>query len=145
MVILRSLHNIDASLLVFQISFSDVKTEPTILKNFINLVKKECGCQIAFDQIGFSQITDKMLKEYCVDYLKIDGTFSQNLINNKESQDIIKNIIEVTRRNNVKTIAKSVENANTLALLWNIGIDAAQGYFLQEPSDMMRFDFDLNN
>jgi diguanylate cyclase (GGDEF)-like protein len=140
-----TLHNIDASLLVFQISFSDVKTEPTILKNFINLVKKECGCQIAFDQIGFSQITDKMLKEYCVDYLKIDGTFSQNLINNKESQDIIKNIIEVTRRNNVKTIAKSVENANTLALLWNIGIDAVQGYFLQEPSDTMRFDFDLNS
>jgi len=139
------LNNIDASLLVFQISFSDVKIEPTILKNFIAIVKKECGCQVAFDQIGFSQITDKILKEYYVDYVKIDGTFSQNLLNNKESQQVIKDIIEVTRRNNVKTIAKSVENANTLALLWNIGIDAVQGYFLQEPSDIMRFDFDLNN
>jgi len=139
------LYNIDASLLVFQISFSDVKIEPTVLKNFISVIKKECGCQIAFDQIGFSQITDKMLQEYSVDYLKIDGTFSQNLLNNKESQEVIKDIIEVTRRNNVKTIAKSVENANTLALLWNIGIDAVQGYFLQEPSDTMRFDFDLKN
>lgn len=138
-------YNIDASLLVFQISFSDVKIEPTILKNFITVVKKKCGCQVAFDQIGFSQITDKVLKEYYVDYLKIDGTFSQNLLNNEESQRVIKEIIEVTRRNNVKTIAKSVENANTLALLWNIGIDAVQGYFLQEPSDIMRFDFDLNN
>ncbi|MBV1875849.1 MAG: EAL domain-containing protein [Cycloclasticus sp.] len=139
------LNNIDASLLVFQISFSDVKIEPTVLKNFIAIVKKECGCQVAFDQIGFSQITDKILKEYYVDYVKIDGTFSQNLLNNKDSQQVIKDIIEVTRRNNVKTIAKSVENANTLALLWNIGIDAVQGYFLQEPSDIMRFDFDLNN
>ena len=138
-------YNIDASLLVFQISFSDVKIEPTILKNFISVIKKECGCQVAFDQIGFSQITDQMLQEYSVDYLKIDGTFSQNLLNNTESQEIIKDIIEVTRRNNVKTIAKSVENANTLALLWNIGIDAVQGYFLQKPSDTMLFDFDLKN
>ena len=138
-------YNIDASLLVFQISFSDVKIEPTVLKNFITVIKKECGCQIAFDQIGFSQITDSILKEYHVDYLKIDGTFSQNLLNNEESQQTIKDLIQVTRRNNVKTIAKSVENANTLALLWNLGIDAVQGYFLQEPSDIMRFDFDLNN
>ena len=139
------LNNIDSSLLVFQINFSNVKTEPNILKKFTSVIKKETNCQIAFDQIGFSQITDKILKNYHVDYLKIDGTFSQNLVNNKESQDIIKNIIEITRRNDVKTIAKSVENANTLALLWNIGIDAVQGYFLQEPSDTMRFDFDLNH
>ncbi|ORU93348.1 MAG: response regulator receiver protein [Cycloclasticus sp. symbiont of Bathymodiolus heckerae] len=138
-------YNIDASLIVFQINYSDVKTDPTVLKNFISVVKKECGCQLAFDHIGFSQITDKTLQEYSVDYLKIDGSFSQNLLNNKESQDIIKNIIDVTRRNNVKTIAKSVENANTLALLWNLGIDAVQGYFLQKPADSMRFDFDLNN
>jgi FOG: EAL domain len=86
-----------------------------------------------------------MLKEYSVGYLKIDGSFSQNLLNNNESQAIMKNIIEVTRRNDVKTIAKSVENANTLALLWNLGIDAVQGYFLQKPADTMQFDFDLNN
>tara|TARA_R110002074_G_scaffold228259_2_gene399989 strand:+ start:196889 stop:198970 length:2082 start_codon:yes stop_codon:yes gene_type:complete len=139
------LANIDASLLVFQINFTDVKIDPTVLKNFITVVKKECGCQIAFDQIGFSHITDNMLKEYSVDYLKLDGTFSQNLLNNTESRQTIKNIINVTRRNHVKTIAKSVENANTLALLWNLGIDAVQGYFLQKPADTMRFDFDLSH
>jgi diguanylate cyclase (GGDEF)-like protein len=140
-----NLYNIDASLLVFQINFSDVKTDPIGLKQFIAVIKKECGCQLAFDQIGFEHISDAMLKEYGVDYLKIDGSFSQNLLNDKESQAIIKNIIEVTRRNHVTTIAKSVENANTLALLWNIGIDAVQGYFLQKPADSMCFDFDLNN
>lgn len=139
------LTDIDASLLVFQINFTDVKTDPAVLKRFITVVKKECGCQIAFDQIGFSQITDKMLKEYSVDYLKLDGTFSQHLINNSASQQTIKGIIDVTKRNHVKTIAKSVENANTLALLWNLGIDAVQGYFLQKPAGIMSFDFDLNH
>ncbi|MBQ0725188.1 MAG: EAL domain-containing protein, partial [Cycloclasticus sp.] len=136
--------NINASLLVFQINFTDVKTDPTVLKNFVNVMKKECHCQIAFDQIGFSQITDSILKEYSVDYVKIDGTFSQNLLNNETSKSTIQNILTVTQRNNVKTIAKSVENANTLALLWNMGVDAVQGYFLQKPSARMHFDFDLD-
>lgn len=145
LISLLKFYNIDPSLLVFQVNFSDLQTNPTALKRFITVLKNECGCQLAFDQIGFSQITDAMIKEYCVDYLKIDGSFSQNLLNNEESQQIIQNILTVTQRNHVKTIAKSVENANTLALLWNIGVDAVQGYFLQRPSDNMRFDFDLNN
>ncbi len=145
LISLLKFYNINSSLLVFQINFSDIQIESTSLKTFISMLKNECGCQIAFDQIGFSQITDEMIKEYRVDYLKIDGSFSQNLLYNNESQQIIKNILSVTKRNNVKTIAKSVENANTLALLWNIGIDAVQGYFLQKPADTMRFDFDLNN
>jgi len=145
LISLLKFYNIDASLIVFQINFSDIQTEPTLLKRFISVLKNECGCQLAFDQIGFSQITDAMIKEYRVDYLKIDGSFSQNLLHNDDSQKIIQNILKVTKRNNVKTIAKSVENANTLALLWNIGVDAVQGYFLQKPADTMRFDFDLNH
>ncbi|OUR81727.1 GGDEF-domain containing protein [Cycloclasticus sp. 46_120_T64] len=145
LISLLKFYNIDSSLLVFQINFSDIQTDPSPLKRFISVVKNECGCQLAFDQIGFSEITDTMIKEYRVDYLKIDGSFSQNLLNNEESQQIIRNILSVTQRHNVKTIAKSVESANTLALLWNIGIDAVQGYFLQKPSDNMRFDFDLNH
>ena len=138
-------YNIDASLLVFQINFSDIQTELTSLKRFISVIKNECGCQLAFDQIGFRQVTDEMIREYRVDYLKIDGAFSQNLLHSDESKQIIQNILDVTRRNNVKTIAKSVENANTLALLWNIGVDAVQGYFLQKPADTMHFNFELND
>jgi len=138
-------YNINPSLLVFQMNYSAVKTDPIRLKNFISIVKGDCGCQIAFDQIGFSQVTEQVLKKYSVDYLKIDGTFSQNLLHNKDSQQTIKDIIQLTRSHHVKTIAKSVEDANTLALLWNLGIDAVQGYFLQKPADNMRFDFDLNN
>ena len=138
-------YNIDPSLLVFQLNYSAVKTDPIRLKNFTSVLKDECGCQIAFDQIGFSHVTSPVLKEYSVDYLKIDGTFSQNLLHNKGSQQTIENIIKLARHHQIKTIAKSVEDANTLALLWNLGIDAVQGYFLQKPSDNMRFDFDLNN
>jgi EAL domain-containing protein (putative c-di-GMP-specific phosphodiesterase class I) len=138
-------YGIDPSLLVFQINFSDLKDDPATLKKFISIAKDECGCQIAFDQVGFTEITDTLLKEYSVDYLKIDGSFTQSLLNEPTSKKIIEQLVTVTKRNNVKTIAKSVESANVLAILWNIGINAVQGYFLQKPADKMVFDFSLKD
>lgn len=136
-------YNIDTSMIVFQVNLSEIFTNATALKKFISLVKLETNCLIALDQVGFSEITDEVLQAYSVDFIKIDGSFTQQIINNKESQELFKEILEVTRRNNTRTIAKSVEDANTMALLWNLGIDAVQGYFLQKPSDQMSFDFEL--
>ena len=138
-------YGIDPSLLVFQINFYDLKDDPAILKKFICIAKEECGCQIAFDQVGFTEITDALLKEYSVDYLKIDGSFTQSLLNEPKSKKIIERLVKITKRNDVKTIAKSVENANVLAILWNIGINAVQGYFLQKPTKKMIFDFSLKD
>ncbi|MCI0447693.1 EAL domain-containing protein, partial [bacterium] len=58
-------------------------------------------------------------------------------------QNTIKYIQSTANQCNIKTIAKSVENANTLAMLWNIGVDAVQGYFIQEPHDKMCFNIAL--
>jgi len=34
-----------------------------------------------------------------------------------------------------------VENANSLSLLWQAGVNYIQGYFVQEPSTSMQYDF----
>lgn len=137
-------YNVDPNLLVFQVKFSDLKTNNSALKNFIQVVKS-CGCQIAFDHIGFGNMTSQTLKEFPVDYIKIDGSFSQNLMTDQSAREVIQSLIELSEKHHIRTIAKSVEDANTLALLWNLGVDAVQGYFLQRPSDHMQFDFDLND
>ncbi|MES9936895.1 MAG: EAL domain-containing protein [Sedimenticola sp.] len=40
-----------------------------------------------------------------------------------------------------KTIATGVEDANSLAILWTVGVNYTQGYFLQEPSATIAYDF----
>jgi len=139
------LHEINPSLLVFQINYADVQSNPAALKNFISFIKEQCGAQLAFDHVGFSNITSSILDEYPVDYLKIEGAFTQKLLNNRESRQTIKDILKISQKRGIRTIMKSVEDANTLALLWNIGVDAVQGYFLQRPSDNMQFDFSLHD
>lgn len=131
---------IDGKSLVFQIDYAEFRTRPTILKNFISGIKK-VHCQFAFDHFGFGKFRSIDLQSLPIDYLKIDGAFVRDLLSNPEHRATIKRAISASRPLNIKTIAKSVEDANTLASLWNLGVDAVQGYFLQEPSENMKYDF----
>ncbi len=129
--------------LVFQIDYAESRIRPAILKNFILGIKK-VNCQFAFDHFGFGKFRSMDLQEPPIDYIKIDGAFIRNLLDNPEYRATIKRVISASRPLNIKTIAKSVEDANTLASLWNLGVDAVQGYFLQEPSGNMKYDFSYN-
>jgi len=44
--------------------------------------------------------------------------------------------VESAKRKNVETIAERVEDANTMAVLWQLGIEFIQGYFVNAPEDV---------
>jgi len=137
-------YDIDTSLLVFQIDMNEAIIHPLELKDFISQLKANTSCQIALDQVGFSEIDNQMLEDYSVDFLKVDGSVTQKIRYSTDSMNLLKKILDVSHKNNTRTIAKSVEDADTMAMLWNLGIDGVQGYFLQKPSNQMSYDFDLN-
>jgi len=131
---------IDGYLLVFQIDYSQFINYPDRVKLFIDQVSS-LNCRIAFDHFGFGAFSVDELRELPVDFIKIDGTFSRGLQGKPAHVKTIEKIQLAAQTCNIKTIAKSVENADTLAMLWNLEVDAVQGYFIQEPNDNMRFDF----
>ena len=65
--------------------------------------------------------------------LKIDGMFIRSLVGNREDQVFVRAIVEVARGLGKKTVAEFVGDAETLALLAEIGVDYAQGYYLSFP------------
>ncbi len=65
--------------------------------------------------------------------LKIDGMFVRNLANSHEDQVFVRAIVEVARGLGKKTVAEFVGDAATLALVAELGVDYAQGYFLSFP------------
>lgn len=135
-------HHLDGSQLVFQLDYAEALPENTTVMAFVQSVKRQSKCLFAFDHVGFGEISDQTIQTFSVDFIKIDGTFTRNLVNNPAYQNTVRQILAVTRRNHIPAIAKSVENANTLASLCNLGVDMVQGYFLQRPSDDMAYDFD---
>lgn len=135
---------INGNALVFQVDYAEYRTRPAVLKNFILGIKK-VHCQFSFDHFGFGKFKSMDLSGLPIDYLKIDGIFVRDLLINPDHRATIKRVISATKPLKIKTIAKSVENANTLAVLWNLGVNAVQGYFLQEPSEIMKYNFSHND
>jgi EAL domain-containing protein (putative c-di-GMP-specific phosphodiesterase class I) len=48
-------------------------------------------------------------------------------------QNTVKNVVAAAQERNIKTIAERVENANAMAVLFQLGLDFMQGHYVHEP------------
>ena len=60
----------------------------------------------------------------------------------QENQAAVKAIIEMCKNAGKSSIAEFVSDANSLALLWRLGVDYAQGYYIHEPSGELNYNFE---
>jgi diguanylate cyclase (GGDEF)-like protein len=98
---------------------------------------KALGCRFALDDFGSGFSSFAYLKQLPVDIVKIDGAFIQNLATSAEDQLFVKALTDVAKGLGKITVAEFVENAETLQLLEEFGVDFAQGYHIGRPSPQM--------
>ena len=94
---------------------------------------RRLGCTVCLDDFGVGFSSFAYLKHLSADVLKIDGMFIRGLVGNREDQVFVRAIVEVARGLGKKTVAEFVGDAETLAVLAEIGVDYAQGYYLSFP------------
>lgn len=94
------------------------------------------GCRFALDDFGSGMSSYGYLKNLPVDYLKIDSEFVREMISNTVSLAMVRSIHEIGEVMGKKTIAEYVENMATVALLNDIGVDYAQGYYFSKPEPL---------
>ncbi len=92
------------------------------------------GCRFALDDFGAGFNSFNYLKNFPVDYLKLDGTFISNLRNDPVDQILVKSMIAVAHSLGKKTVAEYVEDVETMELLKQYGIDFVQGFYLGKPA-----------
>jgi PAS domain S-box-containing protein len=92
------------------------------------------GCQLALDDFGTGFGSFTYLKSVPVSYLKIDIDFVRDLKANPANQVLVKAIVGLAEGFGYQTIAEGVEDAETLALLEEYGVDFAQGFHLGLPA-----------
>jgi len=129
-----------ADAVVFEIAESDAAQNLKFAKAFITAISA-LRCKTSLEHFGSSPNSFQLLKHLDVDFLKIDGAFSHNLMSDRNNQAMLKSIIDMARSMNKQCIAESVEDAGSLTVLFQYGVNYIQGYFLQEPHEELDYDF----
>lgn len=132
---------LDADSIVFEIS---EESALNFLKQAKALVSglNELHCRTLLSGFGLEQNTYQSLKHLKVNYIKVHMKIIHGLAQNVEHQEKVKEIAEYANGQNIQTIAAFVEDANSLAVLWQCAVDFIQGYFLQQPNTEMNYDFE---
>jgi diguanylate cyclase (GGDEF)-like protein/PAS domain S-box-containing protein len=99
---------------------------------FINEFKR-IGCKFSLDDFGSGMSSFSYLRNLPVDFLKVDGSFIRSLQHDPLDYAMVESINHIGHLLGKATIAEFVENAETRALLANIGVDFVQGYFIGKP------------
>ena len=97
---------------------------------------RKLGFRFAIEHFGTGRDPLKLLSDIDMDFIKIDGSLMQGLSTNPVQQQKVKGLVEAAKRRNIETVAERVEDANTMAVLWQLGIEFIQGYFVNAPEDV---------
>lgn len=97
---------------------------------------REMGCQFALDDFGSGLSSFGYLKKLPVDYIKIDGMFIRDLLNDHTDRIFVKSIIDIARSLNIKTIAEFVESDEILEIVTELGAGYAQGFAVGRPFEL---------
>ena len=125
----------------FDISPDSIGFEITETSTIANLSKatrfiltlKGLGCVFSLDDFGSGLSSYSYLKNLHVDYLKIDGVFIKNMVEDKVDYAMVESINRIGHVMGIKTVAEFVENDEIYKKLGELGIDYAQGYAIHKP------------
>ncbi|TNE94442.1 MAG: GGDEF domain-containing response regulator, partial [Gammaproteobacteria bacterium] len=116
--------------LIFQIREGDANNFMKQAKEFTKSIH-ELHCKLSISQFGCALNPFNTLKHIETDYVKIDGSFTEEIQKNDEAKEQVKEMVKSLQSAGKLTIIPLVENAGVLATLWQAGVNYIQGYYLQ--------------
>jgi len=124
---------VDATALCFEITETAAVKDVEKSIEFIRVIKG-LGAKFSLDDFGSGLSSFTYLKQFPVDYLKIDGVFIKDILHDAQSYDFVRSITEVGHCLGMKVIAEFVESKNMFHTLREAKVDYLQGYTIGRPA-----------
>ncbi len=125
-------YRVDPRCVCFEVTETVAIANFSVAIEFINRLR-ELGCRFALDDFGSGLSSFGYLKRLPLDFLKIDGLFVRDMLNDPVDLAMVRTIYDVAKVLKLQTIAEWVEDQKTLDTLKSIGIDYAQGFHISKP------------
>jgi diguanylate cyclase (GGDEF)-like protein/PAS domain S-box-containing protein len=127
--------NVAPSMICFEI------TETSAIANLDSAIRfidelKTLGCRFSLDDFCSGMSSFAYLKHLPVDYLKIDGSFVKDMLDNPVNRAMVQVINNIGHVMGKRTIAEFVETEHIEGVLKEIGVDYAQGYLIGRPEPL---------
>jgi diguanylate cyclase (GGDEF)-like protein len=98
---------------------------------------RQRGFRFALESFGSGRDPQGLIESMPLDFVKIDGALVQGLARDTQLQQRVRGLVEAAKKRSMQTIAERVEDANTMAVLWQLGVQYIQGYFVNAPEEVV--------
>lgn len=128
-------HNLNPARLTFEITETSAIANLSLALKLIERLR-ERGCRFALDDFGSGLSSFAYLKNLPVDYLKIDGAFVRDIVDDPIDEAMVQAINDIGHVMGIQTIAEFVENPAIEQRLRELGVDFVQGYGVHRPEPL---------
>ncbi len=118
--------------ITFEVTETSIIDNITVATTFLQEVR-QLGCRVALDDFGTGMSSLSYLKQFAMDYLKIDGSFIKQLGDSPLDQSIVRATSEIARTMQVITVGECAEDMRTVELLQELGVNLVQGWATGHP------------
>ena len=94
---------------------------------------KALGLRISIDDFGTGFSSLNYLRQFAVDYLKIDRSFVVDIASNPRDRAVVVAIIELAKALNIEVVAEGVETESQAKFFSEAHCDELQGYLFGRP------------
>lgn len=125
---------------ILEIEFTETVAceKPEYMMQIVKDLHKN-GFLCSLDDFGTGYSSLGMLKDLSIDVLKMDALFFRNSVDLEKDQIIIKGILEMIRRLDIRTVAEGIESEEQVEFLRECGCDLIQGFYFYRPMPMEEF------
>lgn len=102
--------------------------------SILGYIKKIIPVSFALDDFGTGLSSLSYLKQFSVDYLKIDGRFIRDIVSDAIDRTLVLAINQMAHAMGLRTVAEYVQSKEILDLLTEMDIDYAQGNYISRPT-----------
>ena len=125
-------HSIDPARIAFELTETAAMQDAVMMMDVLTRLRLK-GFRLAIDDFGTGYSSLAQLRRLPFSEMKVDLSFVSTMMTSRDSEIIVRTIIDMAHNLGLRTVAEGVENSATLEHLVKLDCDLAQGYFIARP------------